>query len=160
MRPEKRKRQVIELSEKKKNAREARSVHAGRKRRSRSERRKKGRTENERSERSENKEIEIERRKNERTGNVRTEEIATEESTIRRGDTKMMMVTEEMRGTIASGIAIAIALLAIGPLIVIARAMTVSQIMMVGPECRTGEKRARVSPINSLNLITFRLQCS
>ena len=158
MRREKRKRQVTELSEKKKNARGARSVHAGRKRRSKSERRKKGRTENERSERSENKEIGIGRRKNER--NVRTEEIATEESTIRRGDTKMMMVTEEMRGTIASEIAIAIALLAIGPLIAIATAMIVSQIMMDGPECRTGEKRARVSPINSLNLITFRLQCS
>ena len=160
MRPEKRKRQVTALSEKKKNARGARSVHAGRKRRSRSERRKKGRTENERSERSENKEIGIGRRKNERTGNVRTEEIATEESTIRRGDTKMMMVTEEKRGTIASEIAIAIALLAIGPLIAIAKAMTVSQIMMDGPECRIGGKRARVSRINSLNLIFFRLQCS
>ena len=155
MRREKRKRQVTALSEKKKNARGARSVHAGRKRRSRSERRKKGRTENERSERSDKKEIG-------RRRNVRTEEIATEKSTIstRRGDIKMMMVTEERRGTIASEIAIAIALLAIGPLIAIAKAVMVSQIMMDGPECRTGEKRARVSRINSLNLIIFRLQCS
>ena len=160
MRREKRKRQVTALSEKKKNARGARSVHAGRKRRSRSERRKKGRTENERSERSEKKEIG--RRRNERTENVRTEEIATEKSTIstRRGDIKMMMVTEERRGTIASEIPIAIALLAIGPLIAIAKAVMVSQIMMDGPECRTGEKRARVSRTNSLNLIIFRLQCS
>ena len=132
-------------------------MHAGRKRRSRSERRKKGRTENERSENKE-----IGRRRNERTGNVRTEEIATGTSTIstQRGDIKMMMVTEEKRGTIASEVAIAIALLAIGPLIAIATAMIVSQIMMDGPECCTREKRARVSRINSLNLIILRLQCS
>ena len=68
----------------------------------------------------------------------------------------MMMVTEEKRGTIASETAIAIAVLAIGPLIAIATAMIVSQIMMDGPEYRT----ARVSRINPLNLIIFRLQCS
>ena len=158
MRREKRKRQVTTLSDKKKNARGARSVHAGRKRRSRSERRKKGRTEIERSERSEKKEIGTGRRRNER--NVRTEEIATEESTIRRGDTKRMMATGERRGTIASEIAIAIALLGIGPLIAIAKAMTVSQRVKDGPECHIGEKRARVSRINSLNLIILRLQCS
>ena len=93
---------------------------------------------------------------------MRIEEIVTEESTIstRKRDTKMMMATGEKRGAIASEIAIAIALLTIGPLIAIAKAMTVSQKMKDGPECRTGEKRARVSRINSLNLIIFRLQCS
>ena len=58
-------------------------------------------------------------------------------SSIQREDRKMMMATGEMRGAIASGIAIVIALLAIGPLIAIMKAMTVDQkAKKDGPEHR------------------------
>lgn len=71
----------------------------------------------------------------------------------------MMMATGEKRGTIASGTAIAIALVAIGPLMGTMKAMTVNQKAKDGPECRIGEIRARVSRINYLNFIIFCLQC-
>ena len=66
-----------------------------------------------------------------------------------------MMATGEKRGTIMSGTVIAIALVAIGPLIATMKAMTVNQKAKDGPECRIGETRARVSHINYLNLIIF-----
>ena len=96
-----------------------------------------------------------------KTENVRIGGNATNESTIstRKGDTEMM-ATGEKRGTIASETAIAIALLAIGPLIATRKVMTANQKAKDGPEFRIGEKRARVSRINYLNLIIFRLQCS
>ena len=122
----------------------------------------KERKEKERNASNEKREIGIGRRRNKKKKNMRIAKNAREGSTTntRREDTRMMMATGEKRGTIMSGTVIAIALVAIGPLIAIAKAMTVSQIMMDGPECRIGGKRARVSRINSLNLIFFRLQCS
>ena len=71
----------------------------------------------------------------------------------------MMMATGEKRGTTASRTAIAIALVAIGPLIATMKAMTVNQKVKDGPKCRIGEIRERVSRINYLNLIIFCLQC-
>ena len=69
------------------------------------------------------------------------------------------MATGEKRGTIMSRTVIAIALVAIGPLIATMKAMTVNQKAKDGLECRIREIRARVSRINYLNLIIFCLQC-
>lgn len=137
---------------------ETRGAHTQRERERASERRRRRRTENERNGRNEKREIEIGKRRNEKRGNVRIEKNATEGSTTstQREGTKMMMATGEKRGAIASGTAIAIAPLAIGPLIATMKAMTVDQkAKMGGPECRIGEIRARVSCINYLNLIFF-----
>lgn len=117
--------------------------------------------EKERSGRNEKREIGMGRRRNEKKKNVRIAKNAREGSTTntRREDSRMMMATGEKRGSIASGTAIAIALVAIGPLIATMKAMTVNQNAKDGPECRIGEIRTRVSRINYLNLIIFCLQC-
>ena len=149
-------------AKRKEEERETRGAHTQRERERASERRRRRRTENERNGRNEKREIEIGKRRNEKRGNVRIEKNATEGSTTstQREGTKMMMATGEKRGAIASGTAIAIAPLAIGPLIATMKAMTVDQkAKQGGPECRIGEIRARVSCINYLNLIFFRLQC-
>lgn len=111
--------------------------------------------------RNEKREIGIGRRRNKKKKNVRIAKNAREGSTTntRRENTRMMMATGEKRGTIMSGTVIAIALVAIGPLIATMKAMTVNQKAKDGPECRIGEIRARVSRINYLNLIIFCLQC-
>ena len=67
------------------------------------------------------------------------------------------MATGEKRGTTASRTAIAIALVAIGPLIATMKAMTVNQKVKDGPKCRIGEIRARVSRINNF-LLTVPLE--
>lgn len=80
---------------------------------------------------------------------------------ILRRDTKMMMATGERRGAIARRSETGIALLAINPLIATMRTTTVDQIVRRdGLVYRIGGIRERVSRINYLNLINYRLQCS
>ena len=126
---EKQRRKVAALNAKK-------GAYTRRKRKS--ERRRKGRREKERSGRNEKREIGIGRRRNEKKKNVRIAKNAREGSTTntRREDTRMMMATGEKTGSIASGTAIAIALVAIGPLIATMKAMRVNQTAKDGPECR------------------------
>lgn len=119
----------------------------------------KERKEKERNARNEKREIGIGRRRNKKKKNMRIAKNAREGSTTntRREDTRMMMATGEKRGTTASRTAIAIALVAIGPLIATMKAMTVNQKVKDGPKCRIGEIRARVSRINNF-LLTVPLE--
>lgn len=82
-------------------------------------------------------------------------EIVKTEKNVREGnmtstpkeDIRMMMATEGMGGAIASGIAIA--LLAIDPLIATVKVTIADQtVKKDGPECLIGEIRARVSHIS------------
>ena len=93
------------------------------------------------------------RRKSEKRENVKTgkNERKRNMTSTTKEDIRMMMATERMRGAIVSGIAIAIALLAIVPLIATVNVRIADRTAKkYGPNCPNGEIRARASHISYL----------
>ena len=137
------KKKPAELNVRKMNASDARNARGRRRESARREieRRRRRKTEKKKSE-------ETERTRNERRTTAKIGEKEGSTINTMRGDTKMATTTEGVRGVIASGIAIAFALLAIALLIAITIIVIASLVQRarVGHRCPTAS--VRVSHIN------------